>query len=95
MKEEELKRKHRIHKKYTDMEISINKQQTINNKVDNGVRQSRLRLGPLSQWVRLSYLCSKIQKYIIKVPKGLQNDLVCVLLDLKNPSKLTTLKTDE
>jgi hypothetical protein len=39
-----------------------------NNKIDNGVRQSRLRLhGPLSQWVRLSYFSSKLQKYIIKV----------------------------
>jgi hypothetical protein len=26
--------------------------------------------GPLSQWVRLSYLCSKLNKYIIVVPKG-------------------------
>jgi hypothetical protein len=31
-------------KKYIDMEISMKKQQTINNKVDNRVRQSRLRL---------------------------------------------------
>jgi hypothetical protein len=32
--------------------------------------------GPLSQWVRLSYFSSKLQKYIIKVPNGLQTDLV-------------------
>ena len=26
--------------------------------------------GPLSQWVRLSYFCSKHNKYITTVPKG-------------------------
>ena len=31
--------------------------------------------GPLSQWVRLSYLSSMIQKYIRKVSKGLQTGL--------------------
>jgi hypothetical protein len=31
-------------KKYTDLEISIKEQQTINNNVDNEVCQSRLRL---------------------------------------------------
>jgi hypothetical protein len=32
--------------------------------------------GPLSQWVRLSYLFSKINKYITTVPKGYKTDLV-------------------
>jgi hypothetical protein len=31
-------------KKYTDLEISMKKQQTITTKVDNGVHQSRLLL---------------------------------------------------
>jgi hypothetical protein len=31
-------------KKYIDLEINMKKQQTINNKVDNGVRQYRLHL---------------------------------------------------
>jgi hypothetical protein len=44
MKEEELMMKHGSHNKYTDLEISMKKQQTITTKVDNGVRQSRLRL---------------------------------------------------
>jgi hypothetical protein len=31
---------------------------------------------PLSQWVRIYYLCSKLQNYIINVPNGLQTNLV-------------------
>jgi hypothetical protein len=31
---------------------------------------------PLSQWARLSYLCSKLNKYITTVPKGYKNDMV-------------------
>jgi hypothetical protein len=30
----------------------------------------------LSQWVRLSYFCSKLNKYITTVPKGYKPDLV-------------------
>jgi hypothetical protein len=30
----------------------------------------------LSQWVRLSYFCSKINKYITIVPKGYKTNLV-------------------
>ena len=32
--------------------------------------------GPLSQWVRLSHFCKKINKYITIVPKGYKNDMV-------------------
>jgi hypothetical protein len=76
MKEEELMMKHGIHNNIYRSGNKHKNQQTITTKVDNGVRQSRLRLGPLSQWVRLSYFSSKIQKYIIKVPNGLQTDMV-------------------
>jgi len=36
--------------------------------------------GPLSQWVRLSYFSSMLQKYIIKVSKWLQTSLVVFCL---------------
>jgi hypothetical protein len=32
--------------------------------------------GPLSQWVKIYYLCSKLEKYITTVPKGYKTDLV-------------------
>jgi hypothetical protein len=32
--------------------------------------------GPLSQWVRLSYFSSKLNKYITTVPNGYRTDLV-------------------
>ena len=62
--------------KYTDLEIStiIIKpyQQNFLTEFGNIIYV----FGPLSQWVRLSYLYSKLQKYIIKVPNGLQTNLV-------------------
>ena len=32
--------------------------------------------GPLSEWVRISYFYSKLNKYIILVPKGYKIDLI-------------------
>jgi len=50
--------------------------------------------GPLSQWVRLSYFSSNLQKYVRKVSNGLKL-YGCVILDLNNPTQLTALKTVE
>jgi hypothetical protein len=44
MKEEELMKKHGIHKAIYRSGNKHKEQQTINTKVDNGVQQSRLRL---------------------------------------------------
>jgi hypothetical protein len=76
MKEEELNMKHRI-----DNVIYIygnkHKETTNHNtNLDNRVRHKIAYVfGPLSRWVMLSYFSSNLQKYIIKVKNGLQNDL--------------------
>jgi hypothetical protein len=78
-----------------DLKVSTKNQQTITTKLLTEFDKIAYVSGPLSQWVRLSYFSSMLQKYIRKVSNGLQNGLVCVLLDLKNPTQLTTLKTVE
>jgi hypothetical protein len=60
---------------YTDMEISIKKQQTITAKVDNEVWQSRLCLWAFVSVGEALLFILKYQKYIMKVPNGLQTDL--------------------
>jgi len=77
MKEEELMMKHSSHKIIFRSEnnhkgTKNHKQQNLISEFDNLAYIS----GPLSQWVRLSYFSSKLQKYIIKVPNGLKTNMV-------------------
>ena len=43
--------------------------------------------GPLSQWVRFFYLCSKLNKYITTVPKGYKTNLVLLYHILRTQQK--------
>ena len=61
--------------RYTDLEISTKNHQTIPAKLLTEFDNIAYVFGPLSQWVRLSYFSSMIQKYIIKVLYGLQTGL--------------------
>jgi hypothetical protein len=75
MKEEELMMNIAAKIRYTDMENKHKEQQTITTRLIMKFDNLAYIFGPLSRWVRLSYFCSNLQKYIIKVPSGLQTDL--------------------
>jgi hypothetical protein len=59
-----------------DMKLITNNQQTITTKLLTKFDKIAYVFGPLSQWVRLSYFSSILQKYIIKVSIELQDGLV-------------------
>jgi hypothetical protein len=63
-------------KKYTDLKISMKKQQTINTKVDNGVRQSRLRLRAFVSVGEAFLFLFEASNVHHKSANGLQNELV-------------------
>jgi hypothetical protein len=73
MKEEKIMMKHSSHK---IIYKSGNKNKGTANHKQKKLLTEFVNLtyvsGPLSRWVRLSYFSSKLQKYIIKVPNGLQ-----------------------
>jgi hypothetical protein len=81
--------------RYAYLKLSTKNQQTITTNLLTEFGKIAYISGPLSQWVRLSYFSSKLQTYIRKVSNGLQKWSGCVLLDLKNPTQLTALKTVE
>jgi hypothetical protein len=60
---------------YADMKVSTKNQQTITTKLLMEFDNIAYVSGPLSQWVRLSYFSSKLQKYIRKVSNGLKTSL--------------------
>jgi hypothetical protein len=76
MKEEELKIQHGSHIAIYRYGNKHEEQQTINTKVIMEFDNLAYVFGPLSQWVRLSYFCSKLQMYIIKVPMDYKNELI-------------------
>jgi hypothetical protein len=57
-------------------EIKHKQQKSINTNVITEFDNLASVSMSLSQWVRLSYFCSKINKYIPTVPKDYKNDLV-------------------
>jgi hypothetical protein len=59
-----------------DLKVSTKNQQTITTKLLTEFDKIAYVSGPLSQWVRLSYFSSMLQKYIRKVSIGLQAGLV-------------------
>ena len=73
----------------------MKKQQTLNNKVDNGVRQSRLRLWAFVLVGEAFLFFSNASKVHHKIVNMITNWSSCVLLNLKNPTQLTTLKNVE
>jgi hypothetical protein len=75
MKEGELMMNIAAKIRYTNLENKHKEQQTITRRLITKFDNLAYISGPLSRWVRLSYFCSNLQKYIIKVPNGLQTDL--------------------
>jgi hypothetical protein len=60
-----------------DLKVSTKNQQTITTKLLTEFDKIAYVSGPLSQWVRLSYFSSMLQKYIRKVSIGLQVVWLC------------------
>jgi hypothetical protein len=81
--------------RYTDLEISTKESANHNNKVVNEVRQYRLRLRAFVSVGEAFLFLFKASKVHQKSVKWITNWSGCVLLDLKNPTQLTTLKTVE
>jgi hypothetical protein len=63
------------HIPYTDLEISMKKQQTITAKVDNWVQQSHLHLWAFVLVGEAFLFMFEASNYIIKMPTGLQTNL--------------------
>jgi hypothetical protein len=95
MKEEELKMKHGSHKSI--YKYGNNHKGTTNHKhqSDNGVRQSRLHLQAFVSVGEAFLFLFQALKVHHNNAKRITNQYGCVLPDVKNPKKLTTLKTDE
>jgi hypothetical protein len=75
-KEEEDMRKYHIHINMYRTEMKHKTTTNHNTNVITEFDNLAYVSGPLSQWVRLSYFCSKLNKYITTVPKGYKTDLV-------------------
>jgi hypothetical protein len=91
MKEEELMMKHSIH---NEIYISRNKhknKKNITTKVDNGVRQYRLRLWAFVSVDEAFLFIFKDSNVHHKSAKRVTKLPGCVLLYIKNPSQLTAV----
>ena len=69
-------RYYRSHNKKCRSKCKHKEQQTITTNMLTEFGKIAYVSGPLSQWVRISYFYSKLNKYIILVPKGYKIDLV-------------------